>query len=91
MPLNDIECNKCGTKKEYITLSINEKINKNCECGGKFKKIFPTKSPNFKLIYNNATDMVDWDGNTSRYWEDYKKMKAEGKNPRIPKLDGDGK
>jgi hypothetical protein len=43
----------------------------------------------FKLKYNPKTDLVDWDGNRSRYWDDYKKMKANGENPRIPALDGE--
>ena len=89
MPINDLECVKCGKMKEYVTFSFNEEINEICDCGGEFKKIFPTKAVNFKLGYNPSTDMVDWDGNKSRYWDDYKKMKAEGKNPRIPALDGD--
>jgi len=73
----------------YMILNVvNEVI---CKCGYIANRIFPKKPPKFDLIYNNATDMVDWDGNTSRYWDDYKKMKAEGKNPRIPKLDGDEK
>ncbi len=54
------------------------------------EKIFPTKAPSFKLVYNPQTDKVDWDGNRTQYYDAYKKQKAEGKNPRIPKLDGDG-
>lgn len=90
MPINDVECNKCKKNIEIITLSINEKINKKCECGGNFIKVFPKSPTNFKLIYNPKTDICDFDGNTTRYYDDYKKMKAEGKNPRIPALDGDG-
>ena len=29
----------------------------------------------FELKYNNRTDMCDWDGNTSRYWD---KIKTDG-------------
>ena len=46
------------------------------------------KSPSFKLTYNAQTDICDWDGNRSKYWDDYKKQKAEGKKVRIPKHDG---
>jgi len=34
----------------------------------------------FKLEYNNKTDMCDWSGNTSHYWDDYKKAREEGKD-----------
>lgn len=50
------------------------------------ERIFPTKPPSFKLTYNPQKDMVDWDGNRSRYWDEWKKDKSQ----RIPKLDGDG-
>lgn len=90
MPINDVECNKCNKQKEILTMSINEEISEKCNCGGEFKKIFPTKPAQFNLTYNPRTDIVDWDGNTSRYYDEYKKMKAEGKKPRIPALDGDG-
>jgi len=32
------------------------------------------------LEYNNKTDMCDWSGNTSHYWDDYKKAREEGKD-----------
>lgn len=48
-----------------------------------------TNCSHFKLTYNPVTDMVDWDGNRTRYFDEYKKMKKEGKNPRIPQLDGE--
>lgn len=90
MPVYDTKCDKCKKEKEVLTLKISEKLGK-CECGGKLIKLAPSsKSPSFKLVYDNKKDMVDWDGNTSRYWDDYKKQKAQGKNVRIPKFDGDG-
>ena len=48
------------------------------------------KSPSFKLTYTASKDSCDWDGNSSQYWNDYKKQKSEGKKVRIPKHDGDG-
>jgi hypothetical protein len=49
------------------------------------------KSPSFKLVYNPKSDKCDWDGNRTRYWDDYKKMKADGLKPRIPEEDGESR
>jgi len=88
MPLYDYEC-KCGCKFESIEpIDTDFAICK--ECGFIAQKVFPKKSPQFNLSYNPKTDMVDWNGNKTRYWDDYKKMKEDGKKPRIPALDGDG-
>jgi putative FmdB family regulatory protein len=88
MPLFEYECPKCKAFFEWIA-----KFDEVVKCPLCFDvdavKVFPTSSPSFKLVYNNKTDMCDWDGNTSQYWTKYKEMKAEGKKPRIPALDGD--
>ena len=39
MPINDVKCNKCKKQKEILTMSINEEISEECNCGGEFKKI----------------------------------------------------
>jgi len=90
MPIHDVECKKCKEVDEVLTLRIGEKI-PNCPCGGKRIILVPSgKSPSFKLTYNPQKDMVDWDGNRSRYWDDYKKIPFDKrKNFRIPKHDGD--
>ena len=86
--LHDFECPKCGLIFEWA-ISSNEETAKCPICWDEnCKKVFVTPRQ-FKLKYNPQKDMVDWDGNTSQYWKEYKKMKAEGKKPRIPSLDGD--
>lgn len=85
MPIYQVECKKCKKKVEVLTLRISEKI-PNCECGGKRKKLAPTgKSPSFKLVYDNKKDLVDWDGNTSQYWNAYKAIpKNKRKDYKLP-------
>ena len=84
-------CDSCGYIEEKWQKFYYEKKYMCLECGkGNMIKAF-LKAPLFKLIYNNKKDMVDWNGNRSRYWDEYKKQKAEGKNIRIPEADGDGR
>ena len=88
MPLYDFVCEECGY--EFDALVMDELEITMCKsCGKKAKRVFPRKAPGIELKYNPQTDMVDWDGNRSRYWDEYKKQKSEGKNVRIPKHDGD--
>ena len=54
-----------------------------------YPMIRATNCSHFKLLYDPKKDRVDWDGNRTRYFDEYKKMKKEGKNPRIPQLDGE--
>lgn len=88
MPIYDFKCEHCGIFDSIEKTDTD--IAKCPKCGKKSKRIFPTKSPRFNLTYNPKTDICDWNGNTTRFYDEYKKMKAEGKNPRIPALDGDG-
>lgn len=86
--LLDFHCKQCDGYFERLIDLDKEKTY--CEhCHIELDQCFPRKSPSFRLKYNNQTDLCDWQGNTSRYWDEYKKMKAEGKNPRIPSLDGE--
>jgi putative FmdB family regulatory protein len=90
MPLYDWECPKCKLQFEWMA-KMNEETVKCPLCFDEDAvKIFPQKAPSFKLTYNPKTDSCDWDGNDTQYWKEYKKMKKEGKKPRIPQLDGDG-
>ena len=89
MPLFDFECPKCKLIFEWM-IKINEDTAKCPVCFDEdCPKVWLGKSPSFKLTYNPKTDIVDWDGNRSKYWDEYKKMKKEGKKPRIPALDGE--
>jgi len=87
MPIYDYICDSCDICIEKLVFTNDDEDNK-CECGGNLYRL--PSAPNFKLVYNNKTDTCDWDGNTSRYWDEYKKQKEEGKDVRIPKHDGDG-
>ena len=89
MPIMDFTCEHCGLAfDKLVDHEVEIATCPNCE-GNSFK-VFPRKAPSIDLKYNPITDMVDWDGNTTRYWDQYKKDKADGKDVRIPKHDGDG-
>lgn len=88
MPLYDFSCTICHAEFEQI-LDMDHNFTTCAKCGERAIRIFPQKAPNFKLKYNPKTDKVDWEGNTSQYWKDYKQMKEDGKKPRIPALDGE--
>jgi putative FmdB family regulatory protein len=89
VPIYDFDCEHCGLKFDKLVSSDIDILT--CPgCGGDSYKVFPRKAPSIDLKYNPITDTVDWDGNTSRYWDDYKQQKADGKDVRIPKHDGDG-
>jgi len=91
MVIIDYMCNNCGHTEEKWQKFTYSKPYVCLECGkGKMEKVF-LKPPTFKLVYNNKTDMCDWSGNTSHYWDEYKKQKAEGKKVRIPELDGESR
>ncbi len=87
MPLYDFECDKCKLQFEAIA-KFEEEI-KCPVCFDEIAKQLPPqgKSPSFKLVYNPQKDIVDWDGNKTRFWDDWKKDKTQ----RIPQLDGDAK
>lgn len=89
MPIYDFECEFCG---EDFDLIVEYDTNKTLciSCGKTAKRVFPKKAPSIDFVYNPVSDMVDWDGNTTRFYDEYKKQKSEGKDVRIPKLDGDG-
>jgi len=80
IPVFDYRCNKCDTITEVIQVHNTEDEIFQCECGGVFKKTVPTTPPSFELRYNNKTDICDWAGNTTRYYDDYKAAKARGED-----------
>lgn len=89
MPIYDFECEVCG--EEFDSIQKGDVTFIHCpKCDGKANRVFPRKPSKFNLSYDPKKDICDWDGNTTRFYDEYKKMKAEGQNPRIPALDGDG-
>jgi DNA-directed RNA polymerase subunit RPC12/RpoP len=86
--MHDFECLKCNLIFEWMIDSKQKTakcplcFDENCN------KIFITPR-SFTLKFNPKTDMCDWDQNRSRYWDEYKKQKAEGKDVRLPTEDGD--
>lgn len=89
MPIFDFDCEHCGLEFDKL-VSSGVAIATCPKCSGDSFKVFPRKAPGIELKFNNATDMCDWGGNTSHYWDAYKQDKADGKDVRIPKHDGDG-
>lgn len=89
MPIFDFECKRCGCEFDSIEKS-DVKIIDCPACGKKAIRVFPRAAPKFDLVYDPKKDTVDWDGNRSRYYDDYKSAKARGENVRIAQLDGDG-
>jgi len=81
MPVFDYECQIC--KKQFDKITKENEVVK-CPCGNTATRIFPQKAPSFKLKYNPRKDKVDWDGNTTRFYDEWKKQKAEGKDVVIP-------
>ena len=89
MPIYQIKCKQCKKEEEILTLRISEKI-PDCKCGGKRIIMAPSgKSPSFKLLYDPKKDSCNWDGERTKYFDEYKKQKAEGKDVRIVEMDGD--
>ena len=88
MPIFDFMCTGCSGHDERLFFPGEEIEEQKCEeCGNIMYKLPPLS--NFKLVYNNKTDMCDWDGNRSKYWDSYKAQKAAGKDVRIPEEDGE--
>jgi len=71
MILVDLFCPDCDNNQIDVFIDTSIPLPDCDKCGVMMKKsIGPI---NFKLVYNNRTDMCDWDGNTTRYWDDIKK------------------
>ena len=88
IPVFDTECVKCKNIIEQVCVH-NENFDECPLCGGKCKKIVSRTPPIFQLVYDPKKDSCDWSGNKTRYYDDYNRMKSEGKDVRIPELDGE--
>jgi len=90
MAIHDFLCKDCGNEFEYLIMGSDD-IATCGKCGGRrLKKLSPQSPITFKLKYDPKKDICDWNGETTRYYDEYKKQKKEGKNVRIAELDGDG-
>lgn len=88
MPIYDCYCEKCNKELIDVYMKVNDEnpICPDCE----ILMVRAANTGHFKLLYDPKKDRVDWDGNTTKYYDEYKKQKAEGKDVRIAQLDGDG-
>jgi len=90
MPIWNFICDECGEHDERMFVHSDVIEKQLCKSCGGFMNKLPSMI-NFKLVYNNKTDLCDWSGNKSRYWDSYKQQKAEGKSVRIPEEDGESR
>ncbi len=72
MPIFNYKC-KCGYEEEVLVFIDFEVFCPECD-GEVMERQFSPQGQRFSLRYDNKTDMCDWDGNTSRYWDDVKKQ-----------------
>jgi hypothetical protein len=87
MPLYDLFCTneECGHEIIDALLGVKDDLPKCPKCEGETNR--KCNCTHYKLDYNNRTDICDWAGNTSRYWDDIKKETSEGKNVVDPNAD----
>jgi len=79
----DWKCSYCGNIFE--SLQKDDMAIITCPiCKEDCFKIFPLKAPTFSLTYNPKKDMVDWDGNRSRYYDEYNAAKSRGEKVNLP-------
>ena len=79
MPIFEYRC-ECGFDEDRLVKRSEMESQKCPECGALMHRLFSPQGQMFKLVFNNKTDMVDWQGNRSRYWDEHKKQREkEGK------------
>ncbi len=79
----DWKCEMCNNEFEGM-FRPDVKIIACPKCLGNSFKIFPKKAPTFNLTYDPKKDSVDWNGNKSRYYDEYNAAKARGEKVRLP-------
>ena len=80
LKIYDCECQGCGNIEERIS-EDGVNFDPCSNCGEEMKRIFT--SFNFRLKYNNKTDVCSWGNHgyeTSQYWKDVKEARARGEN-----------
>jgi putative FmdB family regulatory protein len=77
IPIFEYRCTVCNNVDEKLEFGNEMDQDHICsKCNKPSEKIVSTSR--FELKYNNKTDMCDWQGNTSMYWNDVKKQQAAG-------------
>ncbi len=83
MPMYDIFCPECDNRVIDIMIKLDEKMPLCKKCETEMKRI--VGCTHFELIYDNRKHMTDWNGNSSRYWDEIKKSGGEEpKNKKQP-------
>lgn len=80
----DCECQSCGRIEEQLAEDTKE-LTPCSNCGHEMKRIFT--SFNFRLKYDNKTDMCGWGVHgyeRSAYWDNVKKARETDKNIKSP-------
>jgi putative FmdB family regulatory protein len=79
MPLYEYVCDNCGHYEERLEFGSEVDREHVCpSCKTEMNRLVSLCK--FKLEYNNKTDICDWNGNSSHYWNDYKEAKARGED-----------
>jgi putative FmdB family regulatory protein len=79
IPLYEYVCDNCGHYEERLEFGSEVDREHACpSCKTEMNRLVSLCK--FKLEYNNKTDICDWNGNSSHYWDDYKKAKSEGQD-----------
>ena len=90
MPIYEYICKDCEVLDERIEFGEEIDAPHPCpECGKEMSRMIPSKM-SFKLVYNNKTDICSWGHEgyeSSRYWDAYKKAKAEGKDVKPAEIE----
>jgi len=82
VPIFDYQCEDCQVVEEFIESYDEASKPHICPvCSKTMDRQFPNKT-NFRLSYNNHSDQCDWSGNTSQYWNEFNKARAEGRDVR---------
>jgi len=80
MPIYDIFCtgDECDNEVIDIILKVSEDLPVCSECGAEMSR--KIQCCHFELKYDNRKDICDWDGNTTKYYDEINKQTAEGKD-----------
>lgn len=79
MPIMEYRCEKCDNIDERLEFGTEMDEEHYCsKCNGLASRI--VSKCKFELKYNNKVDCCDWNGNSSHYWDAYKKAREDGQD-----------